>query len=79
MFGFGGPKFTRKPKMVCPHCGQSGKCRTREIKRKKGVSGGKATAAVLTLGWTLLVTGLAKKQMETEINCQNCDMTWHVE
>ena len=34
--------------MVCPHCQSIGKTRTKEVKQKKGVSGGKATAAVLT-------------------------------
>src|SRR6266436_5474504 len=35
------------PMMVCPHCNTS-QIRTKEVVNKKGVSGGKATAALLT-------------------------------
>jgi hypothetical protein len=36
--------------MKCPHCDQVGKIRTKQVAQKKGVSGVKATAAVLTGG-----------------------------
>lgn len=37
--------------MVCPHCNEKGKIRTMPVVKKKGVSGGKATAAILTGGY----------------------------
>jgi hypothetical protein len=33
--------------MVCPHCQTKGSVRTKQVTQKKGVSGGKATAAPL--------------------------------
>lgn len=65
------------PGMICPHCQARGTVTTKKIKRKKGVSGGKATAAILTLGWSLLVTGLSRKEKETEAHCTACGATWH--
>ena len=65
--------------MVCPHCGVAGEITTEQVKMKKGVSGGKATAAVLTLGWSLLATGLSRKAEVTQVHCGHCGMTWHVE
>ena len=40
------------PNMVCPHCNEKGKIRTQSVTRKRGVSGGKATAAILTGGFS---------------------------
>lgn len=64
------------PAMVCPHCHVQGKIRTKSITQKKGVSGGKATAAVLTGGVSLLATGLSRKENATEAHCSNCNNTW---
>src|ERR1700730_2636224 len=36
------------PKVSCPHCGKTGDVSTKRVKKKRGISGGKATAAVLT-------------------------------
>ena len=63
--------------MVCPHCQKKGTVTTKIIKRKKGVSGAKATGAILTLGWSLLVTGLSRKEEETQAHCTACGTTWH--
>ena len=63
--------------MVCPHCQSRGSVTTKIVKRKKGVSGAKATGALLTLGWSLLVTGLSRKEEETEAHCTACGATWH--
>jgi len=49
---------------------------TKPVKVKRGVSGGKATAAVLTGGISLLGTGLSRKVKATELHCGNCSMTW---
>lgn len=62
--------------MVCPHCQSIGKIRTKEVKQKKGVSGGKATAAVLTGGLSLLAVGLSRKEGATQAHCDNCHNTW---
>jgi hypothetical protein len=62
--------------MVCPHCTMQGKVRTKKVTQKKGVSGGKATAAVLTGGISLLATGLSRMETGTEAHCDNCRNTW---
>ena len=62
--------------MVCPHCQCVGKIRTKEVKQKKGVSGGKATAAVLTGGLSLLAVGLSRIEGATQAHCDNCSNTW---
>ena len=62
--------------VVCPHCGQSGHIRTKHVRRKKGISGGKATAALLTGGVSMLGTGLSRKESRTQMHCGNCNMRW---
>jgi hypothetical protein len=62
--------------MVCPHCQSIGKIRTKEVKQKRGVSGGKATAAVLTGGLSLFAVGLSRKEGATQAHCDNCHNTW---
>lgn len=62
--------------MICPHCHTQGSVTTRKEKQKAGISGGKATAAVLTCGVSLLGTGLSRKQWVTNANCSNCGATW---
>lgn len=64
------------PAMVCPHCSVKGMVRTRRVKQKKGVSGGKATAALLTGGFSMLVTGLSRKEKGTLAYCENCRNQW---
>lgn len=63
-------------RIQCPHCGLTGQVRTKEAKQKRGISGGKATAALLTVGTTMLVTGLSRKQKVTEAHCSNCESRW---
>ena len=67
------------PMLVCPHCQTKGKVWTEQVKAKKGISGGKATAALLTGGLSLLATGLSKKAWITEAHCDSCGSTWHYE
>ncbi len=62
--------------MMCPHCQTKGKIRTKNITQKKGVSGGKAAAAVLTGGVSLLAVGLSRKEASTQAHCGNCGNTW---
>jgi hypothetical protein len=65
------------PQMICPHCQSRGTVRTKRITQKKGISGGKATAAVLTAGVSMLATGLSRKEAATEASCDNCRSTWY--
>lgn len=65
-----------KPAMICPHCQTKGKCRTQQVKRKAGISGGKVLGGLLTGGISLLGTGLSRKQKLTQVHCDNCDSTW---
>ena len=64
--------------LLCPHCQIRGKVRTMQVKVKQGISGGKATGAILTAGLSLFVTGLSKKKMQTQLHCDNCEMEWTV-
>jgi len=64
------------PQMICPHCQERSGVRSRAVTRKQGVSGGKATAAVLTGGVSLLAVGLSRKEQVTQAHCCNCDNTW---
>jgi hypothetical protein len=63
--------------MTCPHCQTKGTVTTTLVRRKKGVSGAKATGAVLTGGLSILGTGLSRKELETEAHCSACGATWH--
>lgn len=62
--------------MICPHCQTKGSVRTKSITQKKGVSGGKATAAIMTGGASMLATGLSRKEPATEAHCSHCGATW---
>jgi hypothetical protein len=62
--------------MLCPHCGCRSCVRTINVKKKVGVSGGKATAALLTGGVSLLAVGLSRKEKMTQAHCSNCNSTW---
>ena len=63
--------------LVCPHCHRRGGVYTREVKTKKGISGAKATGALLTGGLSVLATGLSRKEHVTEAHCKRCGSTWH--
>jgi len=69
--------FPGDSQIICPHCMRKGFVTTRKIKRKAGISGGKATAAILTGGLSLLAAGLSRKEELTEAYCANCNATWH--
>lgn len=62
--------------MVCPHCQQRGTVRTQQVSNKKGVSGGKAAAALLTGGVSMLATGLSRHESATRAHCDACDNAW---
>ena len=65
-----------KPEYICPHCQTKGDVHAKPVDRKKGVSGAKATGALLTGGVSLLATGLSRKENLTQAHCCNCDSTW---
>lgn len=62
--------------MVCPHCQTKGQVRTTPTKRKAGISGAKATGALLTGGLSILAMGLSRKQAVTQAHCDHCGCTW---
>lgn len=65
------------PALVCPHCQEKGRVRTKSVQLKKGISGGKATAAVITGGVSVLATGLSRKENITQAHCDHCHSTWN--
>jgi len=66
------------PELICPHCQKKGLVSTIQgIEQKTGISGAKATGALLTGGLSLLATGLSRKQKVTQAHCSNCNSTWY--
>ena len=62
--------------IVCPQCQHTGSVRTKKTSQKAGVSGGKATGAILTGGLSLFATGLSRKQQVTQAQCEDCGSDW---
>lgn len=71
-------KHDAQAQIVCPHCLHRGRVRATPTKRKRGISGGKATGALLTGGASMFVTGLSRKEHITEMHCSNCSVKWDV-
>ena len=72
------PDKSGAAQMVCPHCQVRGQVHTKRVKVKRGISGGKATGAVLTAGFSILATGLSRKEAATQATCNNCRVTWMI-
>lgn len=68
--------FQLNSEIICPSCHKKGCVIARTVKRKAGISGAKATGALLTGGLSLLAVGLSKKEMATEAKCKNCNSVW---
>ena len=66
------------PRVACPHCRHVGDVNVFHVRAKKGVSGGKATAAWFTFGTSMLLTGLSRKEYETIGQCLNCHVQWRM-
>jgi uncharacterized paraquat-inducible protein A len=66
----------QNPALVCPHCQTKGRVRVKAVQRKKGISGAKATGALLTGGVSMLATGLSRKEGSTQAHCDRCNSTW---
>lgn len=62
--------------LICPHCQTKGSVTTRKVTKKTGISGAKATGAILTGGLSILATGLSRKEDLTEAHCSHCNSTW---
>jgi uncharacterized protein YbaR (Trm112 family) len=69
---------TPNPELVCPHCHTRGEISVRSMTYKNGLSGAKATSALLTGGLSLPVTGLSRKVQGTELTCHHCKLTWKI-
>jgi hypothetical protein len=69
-------KAERDSRIVCPHCQEKGYVTTSQVIIPSGVSGGKLTAAFLTLGLSLLLVGLSREEMMTQARCANCGSNW---
>lgn len=67
----------KNPAIVCGQCQVRGHVRAKAVERKKGISGGKATGAILTSGLSLFFVGLSRKEEATQAHCENCSSTWH--
>jgi hypothetical protein len=70
--------WAQNKRLSCPHCRTRGEVAMRQVRAKRGISGGKATGAVLTGGLSLLATGLSRKETVTELHCNSCGVTWTV-
>lgn len=66
------------PVLVCPHCQTRGQVTAHAVTTKDGISGGKATGAILTGGASMLATGLSRKSARTRMVCGNCGTDWLV-
>jgi hypothetical protein len=64
------------PAMIYPHCQVKGRVHARRVRVDSGIAGGKATAAVLTGGLSVVVTGLSNTADRTEAACENCLAVW---
>lgn len=73
-----GAKGTPNPKsaVICPHCQVRGKVTVTQEKVKRGISGAKATGALVTAGLSVLGTGLSRKETVNRMSCGNCRVTW---
>jgi len=63
-------------KVACPHCGTVGSVRYNHERVNTGISGGKATAAVLTGGTSVLFTGLSGHLRVSTAWCDHCKAQW---
>jgi hypothetical protein len=64
------------PHLICPHCQTKGHVWTKQVKRRKGLSGGKVSLGLMTGGLSLMATGLSRKEEMTQAHCDHCQSTW---
>lgn len=70
-------KIEGEKQIICPHCKVRGSVTTEQIKKKVGISGGKAVGAIMTCGLSMFATGLSRKDLITKAYCENCSSTWY--
>jgi hypothetical protein len=63
-------------KIICRQCQERGYVTTQQVMERAGIHGGKATAAILTGGVSMLATGLSNEVGRTQTTCSNCGSTW---
>ena len=68
--------WRHRPKIICPYCQTQGDVSAKRVEQEAGVSGAKATGAILTGGLSLLFTGLSRKQKVLKHKCLNCKAEW---
>lgn len=68
--------YSLRTAVICPHCGNRGGVAAKRAKTKRGISGAKATGALLTGGLSLLATGLSRKEWVTDAKCKTCGSQW---
>lgn len=66
-------------KIKCQFCQETGFVTIAIVPRKKGISGTKATGAVLTGGMSVILTGLSQRGQVAQLTCSNCSMVSYVE
>lgn len=64
------------PHIICAHCQWSNCVRVKPIRKSVGISGGKATAALITGGLSVLATGLSRRETMTQCSCDVCKSVW---
>lgn len=64
--------------LTCPHCQERGHVMVSRVTRKRGISGGKATGAILTGGLSVAATGLSRMESVQHLSCGHCKMQWDV-
>lgn len=69
---------TGSANITCPHCLHKGDVKVSPVAQKRGVSGAKATGAILTGGVSILITGLSRKETVSQATCSNCSVTWEM-
>lgn len=70
--------FILDRKIVCPYCNRIGSVKTKSFVKKVGISGGKAAAAILTSGFSLLLLGLSRKEKYVGAYCSNCGVRFQI-
>lgn len=86
LLAIGGYRYTKAnnaanahaDRIICPHCHVAGRVTVTLTSRKRGISGGKATGAVVTGGASVWLTGLSRREGVREMTCGNCGVTWDV-
>ncbi len=73
-----GRSLAEDGQIICPHCQTRGRVRTYGMERKTGISGAKATAAIITAGLSLFFVGLSRKDDVLRARCSNCNVSWDI-